>query len=504
MVEEDKILVVDDEPALRELLIEMLHEIGYKAEAVSDGMAALERLRDDDRFVLLLTDIMMPQMDGIELIREAHTISPSLISVVMTGFGTLDTARAALKEGAYDYVLKPFTFEEIKIAVSNAFERHHLANENARLLELTGLFNISESIAGIHDERLLLDFVLRAALDRVAALRGSILLVRPDGKALEVAVSVGLPEKAKQELVEMDSSISGWVASHMRPLLVTDLSQEPDLQEISLQHQDTSFISVPLERKPTPERNRRRGHGNEPEAIAVLNVSAKRDGTPFNEGDLKTLSIVANHTAAALDNVRLLRHVERAHLATLQSMALLLEAKDPYTHGHSQRVGEISVQLAKALGLSDREVDTLRVGAEFHDIGKVGVPDGILDKREPLTDDEWEMIRRHPVIGYQILEPVSFLAKGHRDIVRGHHERIDGSGYPDGLSDERVSALVRVIAVADAYDAMSSDRAYRKALPREKILEELTRCAGEHLDEEVTRVLIEMLENGTLVLPEQE
>lgn len=503
MVEEDKILVVDDEPAFRELLIEMLQEIGYKVEAVPNGTAALERIRADDRFVLLLTDIVMPQMDGIELIREARTVSPSLISVVMTGFGTLDTARAALKEGVYDYVLKPFTFEEIKMAVNNAFERHHLANENARLLELTGLFNISESIAGIHDERDLLDFVLRAALDRVAAMRGSIMLVRPDGRALEVAASVGLPEEAKRELVEMDSSISGWVASHMRPLLVTDLSEEPDLQEISRKHQDASFISVPLERKPTPEQDRRRGHANGPEAIAVLNVSAKRGGESFNEGDLKILSIVANHTAAALDNVRLLRHVEQAHLATLQSMALLLEAKDPYTHGHSQRVSEISVQLAEALGLSDQEVDTLRVGAEFHDIGKVGVPDGILDKKEPLTDDEWEMIRRHPVIRYQILEPVSFLAAGHRDIVRGHHERIDGTGYPDGLSDEQVSTLVRVIAVADAYDAMSSDRAYRKALPAEKIIQELTQCAGELLDENVVQVLIEMLKNGAFVQPKQ-
>ena len=177
--EPNKILIVDDESVIRELMMDILSEEGYSVESAPDAFEALELLREDDGFVLLFTDIMMPKMDGIELIREARRINPTLIPIVMTGYATLESARAAVKEGAYDYVLKPFSLSEIKLAVSNALERHHLANENARLLELTELFNISESVATFHDEKKLLDFVLKAALNRVGAERGSIMLMSP-------------------------------------------------------------------------------------------------------------------------------------------------------------------------------------------------------------------------------------------------------------------------------------------------------------------------------------
>jgi len=143
MAEHSKILVVDDEAVIRELMWDILAEEGYPVEAVSNGRAALDLLQKFDDFVLLFTDIMMPEMDGIQLIREARKLKPTLIPIVMTGFATLETARAAVKEGAYDYVLKPFSLSEIKLAVANALERYHLANENARLREVTELFTYS-------------------------------------------------------------------------------------------------------------------------------------------------------------------------------------------------------------------------------------------------------------------------------------------------------------------------------------------------------------------------
>lgn len=498
MSDADKILVVDDEAVIRELLTDILADEGYDVETVGSGPEALELLKSDDQFVLLFTDIMMPDMDGIQLIREARMVRPSIIPVVMTGFATLETARAAVKEGVYDYVLKPFSLSEIKLSVANAFERHHLTNENARLLELTELFRISESIASIRDERQLLDFVLKATLERVNAERGSIMLTTEDGKALEVAASVGVPDEAKKRLVEMSSSVSGWVAQNVQPLLVQDIASKPELAQFAKRDPHPSFISVPLERKVADNRETSGKPADGPGVVAVLNVSEKRGGATFTEGDLKILSIVANHAAAALENARLIHHVEEAHLATLQSMTLLLEAKDVYTHGHSERVTDYSVALARKLGLSEQDIEILRVGATFHDIGKVGVPDVVLNKRERLTDEEWEMIRQHPSIGWGILEPVSFLAQGHRELVRGHHERLDGSGYPDGLQKEDVSPLLRIISVADAYDAMSSDRAYRKAMPTDKIMEELRRSAHSQLDSKVTNVFIEMVERKEL------
>ena len=497
MPESGKILVVDDEAVIRELLTEVLADDGYNVVTAPSGPVALEVMREHDDFELLFTDIMMPGMTGIELIREAHKLQPTIIPIVMTAYATLESARAAVKEGAYDYVLKPFSLSEVKLAVTNALERHRLTNENARLLELTELFNISEKIATIHDEHQLLDFVLRAALERVGAARGSLMVRTEDGRALEVKAAVGLPDEAIQETAELGKSISGWVARTAQPLLVENMEKNPEVAELSCRLQDSSFISVPLERKVPPENN---GEAVDAESrvLAVLNVSQKSDGGLFTEGDLKTLSIVANHAAAALQNVHLIHDIEKAHLSTIESMALLLEARDPYTQFHSQRVRDICVALAGRHGMPQQDIDVLRLGAAFHDIGKVGVPDSVLNKPGRLNEEEWELIRKHPVIGYGVLEPIHFLQRGHIDIVRYHHERIDGSGYPDGLQDGDVSLLVRIIGVADSYDAMASSRAYRKALPLDVIVSELRKCGGLKLDSGVVTSLIEMIESGEI------
>jgi len=501
MAEHSKILVVDDEAVIRELMWDILAEEGYPVEAVSNGRAALDLLQKFDDFVLLFTDIMMPEMDGIQLIREARKLKPTLIPIVMTGFATLETARAAVKEGAYDYVLKPFSLSEIKLAVANALERYHLANENARLREVTELFTYSEQVVRYRDEAALLDFVLKAALERVGAKRGSIMLTTRDGRALEVAASVGLPEEATRDSVSIGKGISGWVAQHASPLLVEDIGKEPEIKSRSRHLKDASFISVPLEGKapvdgwryPAPA-------GNGPRVLAVLNVSSKENGRQFNEGDLKTLNVLANHASIAIENVRLINDIEQSHLSTLTSMALLIEAKDPYTHGHSQRVRDLSVLAARRLGLPQPEIDLLNLGAGLHDIGKIGVNDGILNKCEPLSDQEWDMIRLHPIIGYDVLEPVHFLTKGHLALVRYHHERVDGNGYPDGLAGDQLPEIVRILTVADAFDAMSSSRAYRRGMPSDHIVQELRRCSNAQFDARIVNLFIDMLQTGEVSL----
>ncbi|HOZ45701.1 MAG TPA: response regulator [Candidatus Hydrogenedentes bacterium] len=495
MADKERILVADDEAVIRELMTDVLEDEGYVVDTAENGRQALEILRGDGEYIILLTDIMMPEMDGIELIREAHQIRPMLIPIVMTGFATLDTARAAVKEGAYDYVLKPFSLTEIKLAVSNALERYRLANDNARLREITELFNISETIAGIHDERQLLEFVLNAALEHVSAKRGSLMITTEDGRSLEVATSVGLPEEARGSMVKMGEGISGLVAQRVQPMFVTDIRECPDIAERSRRLHDASFISVPLERKMVSETGAVR---NSPRVIAVLNVNEKRDGTSFNEGDLKVLSIVANHASAAIENVRLIRDIEEAHLGTLKSMALMLEAKDPYTHGHSQRVRDYAVLAAERLGLSREDIEVLKLGAALHDLGKVGVPDTVLNKNGRPTDEEWELIKQHPVIGHEVLSPVRFLKHEHLELVRNHHERVDGRGYPDGLAVSDLSLLVRIIVAADSYDAMASNRAYRMARDPHYIIGEFKKNAGAQFDQKVAQLFIEMIEAGEI------
>lgn len=492
------ILVVDDEAVIRELMTDILSDEGFQVESAEDGVAALKRLHDEHDFTLLFTDIMMPEMDGIQLIREARQVSPHLIPIVMTGYATLETARAAVKEGAYDYVLKPFSLSEIKLAVHNALERHRLMSDNARLRDLTELFSISEEIARIHDEQHLLDFVLQAALERVGATRGSIMLTTANGRALRTAASIGLPQNAG-EAIDFGTGIAGWVAQNNLPLCVQDIRKDPDLLRLSRRLDDASFISVPLERNRLPETSTRvLDSVFHSQVIAVINVNQKKDGQPFTDGDLKALSIIAKHASVALENVHLLKDLEQAHLDTLQSMALILEAKDPYTHGHSERVRNYAVMAAHKLGMNKKDVDTLRLGAMLHDVGKIGVSDAILNKVDPLSDDEWESIKRHPVIGYDVLAPVGFISPDHLALVRSHHERLDGSGYPDALTANDIDDRVRVLAVADTYDAMSGDRAYRKGLSPEKIIEELKFCSKAKLDPRIAQLFIEMIRAGEI------
>lgn len=497
---ENKILVVDDEVVIRELLTDILTEEGHVVESVGAGAQALDTLRHDKGFFILFADIMMPGMSGIELIREARKLAPTIIPIVMTGFATLDTARDAVREGAYDYVLKPFSLSEIKMAVANAVDRHRLMTENARLRDLTELFRISEAIAGMRNEQTLLDFILKAALERVDAERGSLMLITEDGQTLEIAASVGVPEEATKTHVRVGTGISGWVAKNVRPLLVSDLKDNPDVALLSQHLQDPSFVSVPIERKAGDAYDRGlRVDG--PRVLAVLNITQKRNGQPFTEGDLKVLSIVANHAAAAIENVRLIKQIEEAHLATLESMALLLEAKDPYTHGHSERVRDYCVLAAHEIGLPQEDCDVFRLGAALHDIGKIGVADAVLNKGEPLTPAEWESIKRHPVVGYDVLSSVRFLTQGHLQLVRHHHERIDGTGYPDGLAGDSIPVPVRIISVADAYDAMSSSRAYRQAMPTERVLGELRRGCDTQFDVQIVHTFLKLIQDGKIQYP---
>jgi HD-GYP domain-containing protein (c-di-GMP phosphodiesterase class II) len=176
----------------------------------------------------------------------------------------------------------------------------------------------------------------------------------------------------------------------------------------------------------------------------------------------------------------------------------LLEAKDAYTHGHSERVRNYSVMAGLKLGFPMKDVETLRLGAALHDLGKIGVNDAVLNKVERLTSDEWELIKRHPVIGYDVLSPTQFLSQEHLALVRSHHERLDGSGYPDGLEGNNINDLVRVLAVADCYDAMNSDRAYRQGMSPAEVAGELKRCGGDQLDGKITRLFIDLIESGEI------
>jgi len=217
-------------------------------------------------------------------------------------------------------------------------------------------------------------------------------------------------------------------------------------------------------------------------------TAAKR----FDEGQRKLLSIVASRAAAAIENARLYEDLQATFQQTIQSLARTIDKMDRYTSGHSERVARYAVNLARWLGLPEDQIEIVRHSALMHDIGKVGC---VLNLNKPgkLTQSEYEIFKRHPSYGKDILDPIKFL----QPVVPGvhlHHERWDGRGYPLGMAGQEIPLIARIIAVADTYDAMTSDRAYRRALPHEVTVNEIERCSGSQFDPDIAGVFTEQID----------
>lgn len=211
--------------------------------------------------------------------------------------------------------------------------------------------------------------------------------------------------------------------------------------------------------------------------IGVIEVLNRTDGSSFTNQDLETLTSVASTAAMAIENTKLHQSVLEAYKNTIKALAATLDAKDRYTCGHSQRVMEYALLGGVSLSLSREELEILEYAGILHDIGKIGIVDSILTKPERLTDNEWQIMRQHPQIGANILKDVPFLVSA-RPLILHHHEKYDGTGYPDRLRQEETPVGARLLAVADAFDTMTTDRSYRAAPGVDYAFAELHKCSG--------------------------
>jgi putative nucleotidyltransferase with HDIG domain len=241
----------------------------------------------------------------------------------------------------------------------------------------------------------------------------------------------------------------------------------PDCDWSRLAASAKRFVCVPLMRDRRP--------------LGVLIAIDKADNSEFSSVDLKLLGNVGNQCSIFLENAALYQDMQGLFMGVLHALTHSIDAKDAYTRGHSQRVAELSRALARKIGLSDQECERVYLSGLLHDVGKIGVPEAVLTKPGRLTDAEFDAIKKHPTIGAQILGNIKQL----QDIIPGvlyHHERWDGKGYPYRLAGEDIPLIGRIICVADSFDAMSSTRTYRPALPLETVLDEIKRCAGVQFD----------------------
>ena len=466
------ILVVDDERFIRDILADFLSLEGYSVRTAADGSAAIEELRSSP-YDLVITDLKMPKLGGLDLLKEISTSYPETLTIIMTGFGTVETAIDAMKQGAYDYILKPFKTEEMMHTVQRGLEKRRLAAENLRLREALSLYKVTEAIAA----SLSLDEVISTATDSVIAeVHADVVMTwLDDGKggffqrALGVAPHVehdgsGIcidPESVRERLrsglplVEHGTRALGYFTS----------TSEPPVQ---------SLLAAPLK-----ARERLLGW------IAAASLTHSKH---FDEGQRKLLSIIASRAAASVENARLYEDLQATFQQTIQSLARTIDKMDRYTAGHSERVARYAVLLAQRLGLQSDDILIVRHSALMHDIGKIGC---VLNLNKPgrLTTQEYEVFKRHPVYGKDILDPIRFL----QPVIPGvysHHEYWNGRGYPQGLSGQNIPTVARIIAIADTYDAMTSDRAYRPALPHEATIDEIERCAGSQFDPDAAQVFV--------------
>jgi HD-GYP domain-containing protein (c-di-GMP phosphodiesterase class II) len=264
-----------------------------------------------------------------------------------------------------------------------------------------------------------------------------------------------------------------------RPVLVNDAARDP-VYEGRLPDGMSSALAVPLY-----------AGSSLWGAIEVMSAGA----SAFDPGDAHLVQTIADHVGAALLTAELYHELEETYVGTAAALAAALEAKDNYTADHAQSIADLAVEVGEEIGLDGRSLRDLRYGAIFHDIGKIAIPDAILHKPGPLTDDEFEVVKRHPITGEQILAPVPFLADV-RSIVRHDHERWDGAGYPDGLSAQQIPIGARIVLVVDAFHAMISDRPYRQGMPEGQAKAELSAGAGTQFDPDIVDAFLRVLDRA--------
>ena len=331
---EDRILIVDDEPSICTLIDRRLTREGYSCVTANNGKEALELFLKKP-FSLILSDLRMPEMDGIELLKTIRALSPKMMMVVITGYPEINMAVEALRLGAYDFILKPADLELVVHSVKKALEKKKLAEE-------------------VEDY-----------------------------------------QKNLERLVEERTA---------------KLQQAYDF-------------------------------------------------------------------------------LKKGHLDSVKVLAEAIDAKDPYTRGHSDRVRKMTLTLAGHLGFAKDRLESLEMGALLHDIGKIGIKDEILQKHEAFTPEEYHYVQEHTLMGVKIVEGIDFF-KDKISMIRHHHEHFDGSGYPDGLVGEAIPLEARIIAITDAFDAMTSTRPHHGPSPLEDVLQEMEKCKGKQFDPEILEIFL--------------
>ncbi|PIQ89553.1 MAG: phosphohydrolase [Candidatus Omnitrophica bacterium CG11_big_fil_rev_8_21_14_0_20_42_13] len=310
-----------------------------------------------------------------------------------------------------------------------------------------------------------------------------LLSINNESENFEIEHSIGLKndETINFNLSKKDG-ISGFIAAQKAPLMINDLEKEGFLKNINKEpYLKKSFIGVPLI--------------FQNQVLGIIYICDKKPDKEFSDKEFSLMVNIAKVAAIIFKNILLHEDIQNEYLKTITALALALDARDQYTRRHSENVAKYAMAIADEMNFSAPVKRDLHRAALLHDIGKIGIKDSILLCERRLTPEEFEQIKLHPVKGEEIIKPLVFLKEAAK-LVRHHHERCDGSGYPDGLDGNKIESGAKILAVADTFDAMHTDRPYRKALPLEKIIAEIAANENNKFDPKIVETFLKIIENN--------
>ncbi|MDH3808645.1 MAG: GAF domain-containing protein [Desulfuromonadales bacterium] len=377
-----------------------------------------------------------------------------------------------IEEANYKIADLASELEEKNIGLTQAVDR------------LQALYKMGLAVNATMDLDKLLNLLSQKSMETMKAQIGYILMLNEKSGNLVVGGGAGINDEFDRqlEIPLKPGGVSYWVMNNNEPKLVENIDKAREFSKMSrLGFIRESVLCAPLNDKE--------------KVIGTITIANPIDGSEFNNSDLELLSTIAAQASIAIRNARLYEEQETTYLNTVQALVSAIEASDAYTRGHSERVTRFSVSLAKKMGIEGDALKQLEQAAILHDIGKIGIDVNLLHKKEKLTPADIDVLKLHPSIGVRILEPISFLGTV-REIIEQHHERYDGNGYPNGLTGENWRLEGKILAVCDTYDAMTSDRPYRKALSHEIAIQEIRDHSGTQFDPEVATSFVELINDG--------
>lgn len=497
-MEGESVLIVDDENSIRSVLSEVVNTFGYGCKTAADGYEALQILENED-FGIILSDIGMPGMNGFDLIRETREIRPDTPFVFITGNKDYSIEKV-LESGAAELIEKPFKINEIKYKLNRISNERRLLRENKRLLteqqelndKFTAILRMSRNLTADMSFEQLLESIIDKTGRIMDADRTSLYLIDRDKNEIWTKVA----QEVDEIRIPVGSGISGRVALTGQKMNVEDAWENPFFNkefDVRNNYRTRSVLCMPV-------RNARQ------DMTGVLQVLNKAGDSQFDKNDEIILEAIASQVAVTLENHSLMTEIQVSFESSIRTLSATVDARHPLTAGHSQRVTEYSMMIAKRMGLNDSELEVLKYAALLHDIGKIGIRDAVLLKQGAFTQDERNEMNKHPLSTMNILLNFHFprALSSVPMIAAQHHERVNGTGYPRGVGGDALPLSSRILAVADVFDALTSPRDYPKykgqkvmgyeAMPLSEAVAILKEGSGEHFDPVVVNCFIECLD----------